>query len=85
MRKSRRNFLLGAAVSPLVLAACGGEGEKQPIMYKPGSYQGVKYTPPWENEQFKGDERAWQDAMRVRAQNQNDYSRMTGGTQRGNL
>ncbi len=84
MRKSRRNFLIAAAASPLVLTACGRDGEKQPVTYKQGVYQGAKYTPPWENDRFKGDERAWQDALRVRAQNQNDYSRM-GDNQRGNL
>jgi major membrane immunogen (membrane-anchored lipoprotein) len=83
MRKSRRNFLMAAAVSPLALTACGGD-EKKPVVFKQGTYQGIKYTPPWENDRFKGDERAWQDALRLRAQNQNDYSRM-GDTQRGNL
>ncbi len=83
MRKSRRSFLIAAAASPLVLTACG-DGEKQPVSYKQGTYQGGKYTPPWENDRFKGDERAWQDALRIRAQNQNDYSRM-GDKQRGNL
>jgi hypothetical protein len=84
MRTSRRNFLIAAAASPLALTACGGGGEAQPVMYKQGTYQGAKYTPPWDNDRFKGDERAWQDALRVRAQNQNDYSRM-GDNQRGNL
>jgi major membrane immunogen (membrane-anchored lipoprotein) len=84
MRASRRHFLVAAAVSPLVLTACGGEGENKPITYKAGTYQGAKYTPPWDNDRFKGDERSWQDNLRVRAQNQNDYSRM-GDNQRGNL
>ncbi len=83
MRTSRRNFLMAAAVSPVALVACGKD-EKQPVVYKQGTYQGAKYTPPWENDRFKGDERAWQDALRLRAQNQNDYARM-GDTQRGNL
>lgn len=83
MKKSRRNFLLAAAASPMALAACGKD-EKKPIVYKQGTYQGAKYTPPWENDRFKGDERAWQDAVRLRAQNQNDYARL-GDTQRGNL
>jgi hypothetical protein len=82
MKKSRRNFLMAAAVSPLALTACGGD--KQPVLYKQGKYQGARYTPPWENDRFKGDERAWQDAVRLRAQNQNDYARL-GDTQRGNL
>jgi major membrane immunogen (membrane-anchored lipoprotein) len=74
---------MAAAVSPVALVACGKD-EKQPVVYKQGTYQGAKYTPPWENDRFKGDERAWQDALRLRAQNQNDYARL-GDTQRGNL
>ena len=83
MRTSRRNFLMAAVVSPVALVACGKD-EKQTVVYKQGTYQGAKYTPPWENDRFKGDERGWQDALRLRAQNQNDYARM-GDTQRGNL
>jgi hypothetical protein len=83
MRKSRRNFLMAAAAAPVALAACGKE-ESKPVVYKQGTYQGARYTPPWENDRFKGDERAWQDAVRLRAQNQNDYARL-GDTQRGNL
>jgi hypothetical protein len=37
MRASRRNFLIAAAASPLVLTGCSGEGEKKPIMYKQGT------------------------------------------------
>jgi hypothetical protein len=83
MKKSRRNFLLAAAVSPVALVACG-QDQREPLVYKQGKYQGAKYTPPWENDHFKGDERAWQDAVRLRAQNQNDYA-LIGDTQRGNL
>jgi hypothetical protein len=82
MKKSRRNFLMAAAVSPVALVACGRE--EKPVVYKQGTYQGAKYTPPWENDRFKGDERAWHDAVRLRAQNQNDYARL-GDTKRGNL
>jgi hypothetical protein len=82
MKKNRRNFLMVAAASPLALAGCGSE--KKPVVYKQGTYQGAKYSPPWENDRFKGDERAWHDAVRLRAQNQNDYA-LIGDSKRGNL
>jgi uncharacterized lipoprotein len=55
------------------LAACGER--PQVITYKQGSYQGKTDTRPWDNEAFKGDQTAWELALKDRAQAQNEYKR----------
>ena len=68
--------LLAAAVAFAVaggLAACGER--PQDIAYKQGSYQGKQDTQPWSNEPFKGDQKAWELALKDRAQAQNEYKR----------
>lgn len=55
------------------LAACGER--PQVITYKQGAYQGKPDTRPWDNEAFKGDQKAWELALRDRAQAQNEYKR----------
>ena len=71
-------FIVLAAALPLgFLAGCGEERPTQ--AYKQGVYQGKKDTEPWNNEQFKGDKKAWEDAIRQRNQTQNEYVRMGDG------
>lgn len=70
------NRLLAAVImSALVggLAACGER--PQDITYKQGSYQGKPDMRPWDNEPFKGDQKAWELALKDRAQAQNEYKR----------
>ena len=54
-------------------AACGER--PQVITYKQGSYQGKPDSRPWDNAPFKGDQRAWELALKDRAQTQNEYKR----------
>ncbi|MBA2690111.1 MAG: hypothetical protein H0U63_04850 [Burkholderiales bacterium] len=61
-----------AAVVALGLVACE---KSQVVTYKQGKYQGKTDNPPWENEQFKGDREAWDKALKVRNQAQNEYKR----------
>jgi len=55
------------------LAACGER--PQEISYKQGSYQGKQDSRPWDGEPFKGDQKAWELALKDRAQAQNEYKR----------
>ena len=55
------------------LAACGER--PQEITYKQGTYQGKPDTRPWDNDPFKGDQKAWELALKDRAQSQNEYKR----------
>ena len=68
--------------SLLMLAALGfagivsGCGERpQVIDYKQGQYQGKPDSRPWDNAPFKGDQKAWELALKDRAQSQNEYKR----------
>jgi major membrane immunogen (membrane-anchored lipoprotein) len=55
------------------LAACGER--PQDITYKQGTYQGKQDTQPWDNDTFKKDQKAWELALKDRAQAQNEYKR----------
>jgi len=70
MRKTMLAFLLGALA--IGLSGCG---ERPTVIYKQGKYQGKPDTQPWDNEQFKGDRVAWENALKARAQNENEYNR----------
>jgi hypothetical protein len=65
---------LAAVCVALALAACGER--PQVITYKQGSYQGKPDSRPWDNAPFKGDQRAWELALKDRAQTQNEYKRV---------
>ena len=66
-------ILAAAATLVLGLVACD---KSQVITYKQGKYQGKTDTKPWDNEQFKGDQVAWEKAMKQRASNQNEYRKL---------
>jgi len=71
IRKAMLALLLGTLV--IGLSACG---ERPTKIYKQGKYQGKQDTQPWDNEQFKGDRTAWENAEKARAQNENDYTKV---------
>jgi hypothetical protein len=69
----------------VIIAACtacawglAGCGDKPPVtVYKQGQYQGKPDSQPWDNDQFKGDKVAWENAIRRRTDGQNEYTRFT--------
>jgi hypothetical protein len=80
---SKSLHILLVAVLPLgLLAGCGEERPAQ--AYKQGTYQGKQIADPWNNEEFKGNQKAWEDAIKQRNQGQNEYVRM-GDAPRGQL
>jgi hypothetical protein len=70
MRKTMLALLVG-----LLAIGLSGCGERPHVIYKQGKYQGKPDTQPWDNEQFKGDRMAWENAMKARAQSENEYNR----------
>jgi predicted small lipoprotein YifL len=73
---SRVFSAVAATVLVLGLAACG---EKPAVtVYKQGQYQGKPDGRPWENDQFKGDQAAWEKSLKARNVNQNEYVRIGG-------
>ena len=66
--------MLLAALLALGLAACGEK--PQVVVYKQGKYQGKPDSQPYDNEKFKGDKVAWENAIKDRNQRQNEYVRV---------
>jgi len=62
-----------AAAETLTLAACGER--PQVVNYKQGTYQGKRDTPPYDSTMFNGNKQAWENAIKTRQQNQNEYKR----------
>jgi hypothetical protein len=72
-----RRILVVTACAALLWAVAGC-GEKPGVtVYKQGRYQGKPDTQPWDNDQFKGDRVAWENAIKKRNDGQNEYSRGT--------
>lgn len=67
--------VLIASVTAMALLALAGCGENSVTVYKQGQYQGKPDSRPWENAQFKNDKMAWEAAIKVRNNGQNEYSR----------
>ena len=65
--------IVSVALLGVGLVACE---KSQVITYKQGKYQGKTDTKPWDNEQFKGDQVAWEKAVKQRASNQNEYRKI---------
>lgn len=57
----------------LGLSACGEK--TQVTVYKQGKYQGKPDNQPWDNDRFKGDQVAWEKAIKGRNSGQNEYVR----------
>ena len=70
---SKLSAVAAIVLGTLVLSACGEKS--QVIVYRQGQYQGKADTQPWNNETFKGDKTAWETALKVRNQAQNEYKR----------
>jgi hypothetical protein len=68
-----RTVILAAAVAALGLAACGEK--TQVTVYKQGHYQGKPDSRPWEAA-YKGDQAAWEKAIKARNNGQNEYVRI---------
>ena len=69
--------LIAALVASGLAVAIAGCGERpQVITYKQGTYQGKPDSRPWDNAPFKGDQKAWELALKDRAQSQNEYKRV---------
>jgi hypothetical protein len=83
--KSIRALSLGAAtlLAAIALAGCGER--PQVVVYKQGKYQGKPDTPPWQADPSaavytpqkwtKDDATSWENAVKARNQNQNEYAR----------
>ncbi len=64
---------LAAVAVALGVAACGER--PQVVQYKQGTYQGKPDTPPYAAAPFNGNQQAWENAIKTRQQNQNEYKR----------
>ena len=72
----KRLITAGAAVVALLgLAACG-ERPQELAQQKSGKYQGKPDTQPWKNAQWKDNKAEWENAVKARNQNQNEYTRV---------
>jgi hypothetical protein len=61
------------AVALAGLAACGER--PQVVEYKQGTYQGKPDQPPFAGAPWNGNKQSWNDAIKVRNENQNEYLR----------
>ncbi|HEX7329169.1 MAG TPA: hypothetical protein VF428_11590 [Casimicrobiaceae bacterium] len=65
-----------AVAAAFVLTGCGER--PQAVVYKQGTYQGKTDQQPWSVAPWNGNKQQWEDAMRQRVQDQNEYKRMGG-------
>ena len=74
----RAMIFAAAAAFTLGVAGCG---EKASVtVYKQGQYQGKPDKQPWDNDLFKGDKLAWEQAIKARNERQDETSRGTPTT-----
>ena len=71
-----KRLIISAACAALAWGVAGC-GEQQVTVYKQGQYQGKPDQQPWDNDLFKGDKLAWEQAIRRRNDIQNEYTRGT--------
>jgi hypothetical protein len=69
---------LFAAAALVGLSACGER--PQVIEYKQGTYQGKPDQPPFAGAPWNGNQQAWNDAIKVRNEQQNEYLRTRDST-----
>jgi hypothetical protein len=72
-----RKVLVMAAAVALTTAAAGCGERSAVTVYQQGQYPGKPDKQPWDNDQFKGDKLAWENAIKKRNEGQNEYSRGT--------
>lgn len=73
MMRNKRWLVAAAATAVFAMAGCG---EKTAVtVYKQGQYQGKPDKQPWDNDRFKGDQLAWDKAIKARNNGQNEYAR----------
>jgi hypothetical protein len=66
--------LLLVVVGALCLAAC--EPDQSTTRYAQGEYSGKPDAKPWASAPFDGDKMKWDNALRQRTSNQNEYIRV---------
>lgn len=74
MKRAPMLIPLAAAMSALMLSACGER--PQVVDYKQGTYSGKPDTPAYSNPPFNGNAEQWANALKQRAQSQNEYKRI---------
>lgn len=65
--------LLISCALALLLTACGEY--PQTVVYKQGEYQGKVDARPYDAAPWNGDKAKWENDIRARGQNQNEYKR----------
>lgn len=71
----RKLYMAGLVASVALLAVACSEPD-QSARYAQGQYSGKTDTQPWAGAGFGGDKTKWEHAVTLRAQNQNEYSRV---------
>ncbi len=73
----KRVLIVAVAIAlPWIMAGCGESPNV--TVYKQGRYQGKPDKQPWDNDKFKGDKNAWENAVKARNLGQNEYVRVSG-------
>ena len=70
----KKVMAVALAAATLGLAACGEK--TQVTVYEQGKYKGKADAAPWDNERFKNNQQAWEDAIKARTTAQNEYVRI---------
>ena len=70
-----RRLVIAAAAGTLLLTVAGCGERPQVVNYKQGTYQGKPDAPPYQAAPFNGNRQEWENAIRTRQQNQNEYKR----------
>ena len=83
---SARKLAIAAAALAVTAGLAGCGEQDQVIAYHQGEYQGKPDTKPWDNDPAaslyttskwtKGDKTSWENAIKSRTQNQNEYVRI---------
>jgi hypothetical protein len=67
-----KKIAITVALSVLFLSACE---RAQVTTYEQGKYQGKKDAQPWDNAKYAKNKEAWENDLKARNQNQNEYRR----------
>jgi len=70
------NTRMAVAIAAAVALVAGCGEHPQVVKYEKGKYQGKSDARPWEGGAYNGDKGAWEQALRNRARNQNEYKRV---------